>query len=216
MKVKFFSLSMLAVATQLLGSSENQFAQAVQLNSDNEQLEWLNTILTQVEEAKDAKGAAKAAKSAAKEEKGDKKVAKAVAAAPDKATAKKIQKDADKAKTAKAEEKKALDKNPAVQKAKAAKQEKAINKGEVNPLQSNNGNKAFKCDTKAEPIPELEDPNFTRKLKRMMEEFRTREERIAKLEKEKDELHAKLSYATADPEDVDACDYELEDLVKSI
>ena len=50
----------------------------------------------------------------------------------------------------------------------------------------------------------------------MMEEFRTREERIAKLEKEKDELHAKLSYATADPEDVDACDYELEDLVKSI
>ena len=50
----------------------------------------------------------------------------------------------------------------------------------------------------------------------MMEEFRMREERIAKLEKEKDELHAKLSYATADPEDVDACDYELEDLVKSI
>ena len=138
-----------------------------------------------------------------KDTKEDKKTAKAVAAAPDKSTAKKIQKDADKAKKEKEE-------------AKEAKTGKAIKKGEVNPLASDNGNKAYKCDAKADPIPELEDPGFTRKLRRMMDEIKTREERIAGLEKEKDELHAKLSFVTADSEDVDACDHELEDLVKSI
>ena len=105
-------------------------------------------------------------------------MAKAVAAAPDKKTAKAIVKEGDKDKAAKGakeeskvEKKKAVEDNPAVKAAKAEKAQEAIRNGTVNALGANNGNIPFKCSSSAEPIPELEDPGFKRKVRRMLYEF---------------------------------------------
>ena len=65
-------------------------------------------------------------------------------------------------------------------------------------------------------MPEYDDPSFKRKVRTMIDGFKSSEEKISDLEKQKDELNAKLSYSNYDEEDIASCNYELEDLARSI
>jgi len=63
-------------------------------------------------------------------------------------------------------------------------------------------------------LPVYEDPGFRKKMKRMIEEFKEQENRIAELESTKDKMEAVYRITGTDEESLESCQNELEDLVR--
>ena len=136
MKVKFFSLSMLAVATQLFGSSE-----AVTLKESEGDIAFLTSMLAEIDAAKAIVNPPAGKKEEKKDAKEKKNIAAAAATAPDKKAAKAIEKAVKDDKTSKKEVEAAVEQaSPEAANAKAAKNGKNIKMGIMNPIASNNQN----------------------------------------------------------------------------